>query len=275
MKSNTQTQYSDKAIETGSISPRTVPADNAPQTVLQAEQIRLLTAPADITPQTTLQAEQILLRIASEDDVPQICRVMRSCRDALEDKTLFVCDTPEFVREHISDSGFIIVAEADDTSNHPFSSAPDGWQQHDVAEADAASKQPDSSGRRIISYLIVRFPQTAADNLGRDAGLSDSELPHVVHLESAGVLPAFRGHGLQGKMVDFAVDFLAHGSTPLLNSDTLHGKDHVLHLFATISPDNPASFLTFERRSFRVIKTTKKYGGLLRRIYYKKMSAKE
>ncbi len=109
----------------------------------------------------------------------------------------------------------------------------------------------------IVGCFILRFPGNSADNLGRDIGLPERALAQVVHMESCVVSPAFRGQGLQLAMLQFA--------------ESLLDNNKYRYLMATVSPNNPASFRTFEKNGYRVAAVKEKYGGFPRRIYLKEL----
>lgn len=166
-----------------------------------------------------------LLRKAVFSDAEMIHYVMTMAADALEDKTLYVCDDLEYVKSHLQKNGF------------------------GVAACDENEK--------IVGAFIIRYPENAEDNLGRDADLSDTELLQVVHMESTAVLPEYRGNHLQEKMLRYA--------------ENLIDKKKYHYFMATVSPDNPASYVTFEKCGYQLIKTKEKYNGLIRRIYLKRV----
>jgi len=165
------------------------------------------------------------LRQARDEDAEAIYRIMKQVHRELADKSLFVCDDLAFVKAHISESGFGVVA-------------------------------CDDSGQIVGSFLF-RYPGEAADNLGRDIGLPEQELCRVVHMESAVVLPQYRGRHLQSQMLQYG--------------EQLIDKSRYIYFMTTVSPDNPASYLTFERAGYRIAATKEKYGGYLRRIYCKRL----
>ncbi len=168
--------------------------------------------------------DEICLRIATTDDAERIAEIMREVYERLEDKSLFICDDLDFVRAHIKEQGRAVVAC--------------------------------HAGGRIIGSLILRYPSEAEDNLGRDIGLND-RLGEIVHVESTVVLPAYRGRGLQYRMLTIA--------------EALIDQSRYSYLLCTVSPDNPASCKTFEKAGFEYIATKEKYGGFTRRIYQKKL----
>ena len=115
-----------------------------------------------------------------------------------------------------------------------------------------------SAAGQIVGSFVLRFPHDAPDNLGRDIGLSPEELTKVVHMESAAVAPAYQGNGLQRRMLKFA-------------EETIDTTRYSIAL-VTVSPDNPASYKSFERAGYRLVLTKEKYGGLPRRIYMKHLT---
>lgn len=154
-----------------------------------------------------------------------VCQVIQEVHDRMENKDLFVpCDLT-YIEAHIEREGFILAAYA-----------PTG---------------------KMAGNFIIRYPMEHEDNLGRDAHLPPEELQKVAHMESAVVLPEYRGNHLQSKMMQYAEQVI----------DT----SRFCYLMATASPDNPASCKCMESNGYALIATKEKYGGLMRRIYYKKI----
>ena len=174
--------------------------------------------------------EKFVIRKAEVNDAEAIYAVMKKAEEALEDKSLYVCDVLDYVKSHIEtasnnvdENGFCVVAC--------------------------------NENKKIVGIFIIRYPKKADDNLGKDIELSDTELLKVVHMESTAVLPEYRGNRLQEKMLRYAEGFI--------------DKKKYHYLMATVSPDNPASYLTFENCGYQLMQTKEKYGGLLRQIYLK------
>ena len=168
---------------------------------------------------------EITIRRGREEDLPWICEADCRALSLMEDKSLFAVEGAEFTSRHISREGFILIAEA--------------------AGARAA-------------YLMVRFPGSAPDNLGRDAGLAEEQLAQVAHMESVVVLPEFRGRGLQKRL-------LAAGE----EAARQRGYRWAM---ATVSPHNPASLQSFLSRGYREAVRKEKYGGLLRCILIRELA---
>ena len=166
---------------------------------------------------------EVVLRIAKQSDAENIHAIMRSVYDGLEDKSIYVCDDLEYVQTHIEKNGLGVVAC--------------------------------NSSDEIVASFLLRFPDNSDDNLGRDIGLSEEELTRVVHMETAVVIPKYRGRHLQLLMLDYAERIIDRSKYDIL--------------LATVSPDNPASYKTFERNGYKRMLTKEKYGGLQRHIYMK------
>ena len=172
-----------------------------------------------------MKKEEIMLRKAQIEDAESIHNIMQRVYDLLDDKSIYVCDDLEYVVEHIEKKGLGVVAY--------------------------------NINKEIIASFILRFPKDSEDNLGRDINLPEEELDKVVHMETAVVLPEYRGSGLQKKMLDYA--------------EKLIDVNKYNVFLATVSPKNPASFKTFEKAGYSHVLTKEKYGGLERRIYMKRV----
>ena len=110
-------------------------------------------------------------------------------------------------------------------------------------------------GDRIAGFLTIYCPGCSEDNLGRDLGFSDEMLMQAVHFDSAAVLPEYRGNGLQKKLIRYAMEML-------------RGTEY-RYYFATVHPDNAASYKSLTSCGFEPRKTVLKYGSNLRCIVYR------
>lgn len=169
--------------------------------------------------------EEFFLRKAVMSDAEEIYQIMQETLMALEDKSLFVCDDLNYVKKHIEEEGFTVVA---------------------CIQTD-----------RIVGSLTVRFPGVCADNLGYDIGLPKEDLTKTAHMDSAVVLPEFRGNGLQGRMLRFAEEQI--------------DKGRYSFLLTTIAPHNIPSQRTFLKAGYREALVKEKYGGFMRSILLKKI----
>lgn len=115
--------------------------------------------------------ESIQIRKATMEDKDAIYALMKRVFSSMEHPEWFVCDSADFVEQHISEKGFVSVACTKENT--------------------------------IVGSFIVRYPGKDADNLGIDIGLSEEDLQHVVHMESYVVDPEYRGLHLAEKMLLF------------------------------------------------------------------------
>lgn len=160
--------------------------------------------------------------LATMADVDAINAIMERTNQEIASDDIFVMDDKDFIAHHIETQGFIVkVIHRDD----------------------------------IIAFLLVRFPNTDADNLGRDAQVTDDELHDVAHIESLAVVPKHRGNRLQYKMIQYAENII---------------KERGLkYSMATVSPKNKYSLINFLKHDFRIVKIKRKYSGV-RRLILKK-----
>ncbi len=162
---------------------------------------------------------------AQQGEAQEIYALMEQVHSEMEHPEHFVCDDLPFVERHIRAEGFCLIAR--------------------------------DEKKQLIGSLIVRFPQMAEDNLGRDIGLKQEELVQVAHMESAVVSRRARGQGIL-----FAL---------LQEAEQICSDRGCRYLMATVSPENPASYKSLEKQGFAVMVTKPKYGGLMRRIYCRKL----
>ena len=114
---------------------------------------------------------EILLRFANQSDVSEINKVMKDVEKCVVNKKSFYADDIDFIKQHIEESGFVIVS---------------------------------TYHEKIIGFLIVRIPGKNEDNLGRDINLDTASLDKVAHMESVAVLKEYCGNGLQRTMISEA-----------------------------------------------------------------------
>lgn len=177
----------------------------------------------------------ICIRRALNTDVEGIVQVMEEAVRTMERPEWFVSDDEAFIREHIDSKGFTMIAEKPD-----FQGCEEG---------------KGNPPHRIGGFLIVKFPGLSEKNLGHTLHMPEENLLRVAHMDSAAVLPSWRGQGLQGKLIDAAERELIGGPYTLL--------------MATVHPENRFSLENFLRRGYTVKATVRRYGGLLRYVLLK------
>lgn len=111
----------------------------------------------------------------------------------------------------------------------------------------------------LAGVFSLAFPGLGEENLGRDIGLADDELSFVAHMDIAAVRACFRGCGIQKMLMQMAEkDASALGYR---------------YLMCTIHPDNAASMKSALSLGYKVILTKEMYGGLVRNILLKDLTA--
>ena len=114
---------------------------------------------------------------------------------------------------------------------------------------------------RLIAFRAMLEPEIDEHHLGKDADLSDSELPSVLYYEVTNVDPDYRGNSLQrilGEILLEKVDIDSHR-----------------YVFATVAPFNIASLKDKFALGMHIIKLEKKYGNLLRYTLMKDLHEEE
>lgn len=166
----------------------------------------------------------ITIRMAMEEDASSIVDIMETVAKNLEDPEIYVTDDEAFIRRHIKDQGFTELAECDGGA---------------------------------VGFLIVHIPGDGPENLGRDAGLPDRELPFTAHMESAAVLPAYRGHGIQRML--------------MMEAEKELRRRGFHYAVGTVSPKNPYSMENCLKLGYLTAAVRNKYGSLLRNIVVKRL----
>ena len=158
-------------------------------------------------------------------DISEILFVMEEGFVSTKNKDWYVTDDREFIERHIETEGYILKYMLDN---------------------------------KIAGFLIVRHPKGAEDNLGRYlADCPEDTLLKVAHMESAAVLPEFRGQKIQRKL--------------LARAEEIERKRDTHYLMATVHPDNVYSAGNLEQAGFECLLETEKYSGLRRKVMCKKL----
>lgn len=168
----------------------------------------------------------MIFKKATPDDAHLIAQTMIKIHENMENKDLYVIDSEEFIRKSIDGiRGFGLLAMDNNT---------------------------------LAGYFIVRFPAfDEEDHLGDYIGLDIEQKKLSVYMDSAAVLPEYRGQHLQNHMLTECENILK--GTPYK------------YALSTISPENSASLRSLIKNGFEVVKTAKLYAGLERNILYKEI----
>lgn len=114
---------------------------------------------------------------AVPDDTGEIYRIMTQAGSDIKDRSWYLTDTEDYVRQHIGNRDKGIV----------FKAVEDG---------------------QIAAFFLIHLPGPEADNLGYYKKLDDSECLKVAYMDSMAVAPGFRGRGLQYAMMDRGGQYL-------------------------------------------------------------------
>ncbi|MGN0907857.1 MAG: GNAT family N-acetyltransferase [Bullifex sp.] len=112
-------------------------------------------------------------------------------------------------------------------------------------------------GEKPAAAFSMTFPGLDEENLGYDIGLSGNELLKVAHMDVAAVNPAYRGMGLQKRLMKMGED------------DAKALGYH--YLMCTIHPDNAPSLKSALSLGYHIVLTKEKYGGKIRHILLKEV----
>lgn len=163
-----------------------------------------------------------IIRKADSSDIGGIMELMEDARCNAEHPDWFVADNEDYVREHLTGKGFVITTCTSDG--------------------------------KTAGFFLVKEPEPD-ENLGMQLGFGAEKLSHVMIMDSAVVGSAWRGNGLQGKMLEKAEELI--------------DKEKFFYLMCTIHPENRFSLYNMQKHGYEIKKTTECYGGLVRHILLK------
>lgn len=167
--------------------------------------------------------QKFQIRRADSHDLDGIMEVMETAKRVTREGW-FISDDRQYVEEHIEKEGFIVVAETD-------------------------------TGE-IAGFFMIDFPGERERNMGRQIGLSKEERQRVAHMDSAAVLPQYRGNHLQQEMMGEAEEILDQ-------------TKQYRYRMGTVCPENVYSLYNLQKRGYIILMTVKKYGGYPRHIMWK------
>ncbi|WP_195984306.1 GNAT family N-acetyltransferase [Clostridium sp. D33t1_170424_F3] len=156
------------------------------------------------------------------EDVPAIVKIIQTAKDGIAAEDWYVAVNEDFVRENVEQRGFIVKAMSEDT---------------------------------IAGFLLVHYPMDDEDNMGAYLQLDKVERRKVAHMDTACVLPAYRGMHLQ--------------QTLLEEGERILKTTAYRYSMATVHPDNRYSLRNLLAAGYSVVTTVPKYGGLLRHVVCK------
>ena len=120
-------------------------------------------------------------------------------------------------------------------------------------------KAMDEASGEIAGVFMVTIPGVSRENLGYDAGLGQEELVLVAHMDSIAILPGYRGHKLQRRLMQAGEEDLR--------------KRGFRYLMCTVHPDNCYSRNNIISQGYGSVAVKEKYGGYVREIFLKRIGA--
>ncbi len=156
------------------------------------------------------------IRKGSLKDTEAYIQMLAQVRAGMEHPEWFYLDAPEDVRTMMADGSMEL------------------W----LAEED---------GQLAGGFDLIR-PGLAAHNYGHDLGFTEEELLRVVNMDTAAVLPQYRGRGLQGRMIQHVEAELRREGNRIL--------------LCTVHPDNRFSLQNVLKQGYTVQKKLEKYGSV-------------
>lgn len=166
-----------------------------------------------------------VIQKATPEMYPDIVSLIRTVYNSMKQKEWYAADNDEYTLEMLlSRRGTAFVA---------------------IEEKTAA----------LAAVFMVTYPGQSDENLGLDIALPSEELLLVAHMDSAAVLPSYRGHKLQQRLMKFAETHLQDNG--------------YRYLCCTIHPENKYSLNSALSLGYQIMTTCEKYGGYLRAVLMK------
>ena len=182
------------------------------------------------------------IRKCGKEDIDTIVGLIQTVYEQMEQKEWFAADNSEYTRK--------MLAEGRGTA----------WMAVEKKSGQPAgvfmTAIPFPPGE-MISEQEGNAQEDYEENLGRDIGLPESELGKVAHMDSAAVLPSFRGFHLQRRLMKTAEEELQ--------------REGFRYLCCTVHPDNKSSLQSVLSQGYRIAKTCEKYGGFPRHILVREL----
>lgn len=118
-------------------------------------------------------------------------------------------------------------------------------------------KAVDGKTGTVVGVFMAVVPGLDESNMGYDIGLSDEKLPLVAHMDTVAVLPGYRGHRLQKRLMEAAEADLRQAG--------------FRYLMCTVHPDNRYSRSNVINQGYESMTVKEKYGGYKREIFLKRI----
>ncbi len=182
----------------------------------------------------------------SVDTIDTCIEIIREVWQNMPERSWFSMDSREEITERFpKEQAWLYLASAAEKAAFP-----------EEPSADFSRENSDKYRlEKLAGIVMVTFPGLTEENLGRDLDFAEDMLLQTAHMDTAVILPAYRGNGLQGRLMQKAEEDLKQAGFRCL--------------LCTIHPDNHYSMNNALKLGYRVAKSTVKYNGLPRNILYK------
>ena len=195
----------------------------------------------------------ILQRGAGNDSA--VSALIRQVWEELPDKDWFAIDEPGYL-SHILGLQSTLVFEAR-TLTSELSDKPTEEPINELT-SELTNEPVDEPTDELAAIGVLVEPETEEESLAPYAEIPRCEWHRVMHVDIAATLPAYRGHSLQSRLMDYAACFLR------IRKDTKF-------LMATVHPNNVPSRRSMEKLGYTCVAQTTMYGGLPRCVSCKRL----
>lgn len=195
----------------------------------------------------------ILQRGAGNDSA--VSALIRQVWEELPDKDWFAIDEPGYL-SHILGLQSTLVFEAR-TLTSELSDKPTEEPINELT-SELTNEPLDEPTDELAAVCVLVEPETEEESLAPYAEIPRCEWHRVMHVDIAATLPAYRGHSLQSRLMDYAACFLR------IRKDTKF-------LMATVHPNNVPSRRSMEKLGYTCVAQTTLYGGLPRCVSCKRL----
>lgn len=174
-----------------------------------------------------MESRRLMIEKAVPEDYQIFADVIQAVWEALDKKEWFMADNADYTYQMLT------------------TGRGTGYKAVDMDTGD------------IAGVFMAAVPGLEKDNLGYDIGLREEELPLVAHMDSVAVLPEYRGHRLQRRLMEAAERELIERGFKFL--------------MCTVHPDNCYSRNNVMSQGYEPVMTKEKYGGYVREIFLKRV----
>lgn len=195
----------------------------------------------------------ILQRGAGNDSA--VSALIRQVWEELPDKDWFAIDEPGYL-SHILGLQSTLVFEAR-TLTSELSDKPTEEPINELT-SELTNEPVDEPTDELAAICVLVEPETEEESLAPYAEIPRCEWHRVMHVDIAATLPAYRGHSLQSRLMDYAACFLR------IRKDTKF-------LMATVHPNNVPSRRSMEKLGYTCVAQATLYGGLPRCVSCKRL----